>query len=118
MFQAQYLFEGTEVYSPWMPRGGDHMRASVDVIKMTGTGTQTLKIQVRTKKLEETSDDGTQVGSDWDRTATGDATQEFNGVNELVRYEFSYNTTGNASTDYVLFRMLDPVWYDAVNAGS
>ena len=83
MFQAQYLFEGTEVYSPWMPRGGDHMRASVDVIKMTGTGTQTLKIQVR-----------------------------------LVRYEFSYNTTGNASTDYVLFRMLDPVWYDAVNAGS
>ena len=37
MFQAQYLFQGQEVYSPWMPRGGDNMRVSADIIKFVAS---------------------------------------------------------------------------------
>lgn len=120
MFDAQTIFGGTTVYSPWFPRGGDYLRATVEAIKLTAAG---LEVRVFTKKQEDTTS-----GADVDSSASGKIattgttagqiiTHEWgpdtgNGINELVRYEFK--NTASSSSDWILFRMLPPVWFDAV----
>ena len=38
------------------------------------------------------------------------------GVKELVRYKFSVGNISDVGTVWALFRMLSPVWFDAVKA--
>jgi len=107
MFDAQLLFPGAagaalSFYSPWFPRQGDNLR-----------------VTVFTKNNEDTGD-----GSDADAgtsivaSATGRSTAEWTsgtaGLKELVRYKYSVQSTGTGATDWVLFRMLTPVWFNTV----
>ena len=126
MFAAQSLITDNlvEVYSPWFPRGGDHARFTVDVVSMgqSGGGVPEIAVRVWTKNTEETGD-----GADADatvsivRTTVGRTTQEWlststTGLKELVRYKFSVGNTSDVGTVWALFRMLNPVWFDAVKA--
>ena len=109
MFQGQLLIRGssdTKVYSPWMPRGGDYLRATAEYIAGNGD----LTVSVYTKNKEETGD-GTAVTGSISLTSAGRTTAEFTGLEELVRYEF---TAGGSTSQWFLFRMLGPVWFDAV----
>ncbi len=111
MFVAQLLIEKSATYSifsPWFPRQGDNMIVTADVAELDG-GSFTL--QVFTKD-SETPGDGTQVGSDKTVNAAGQASETITGLNELVRYK--YNVDNTQSGDWILFRMLPPVWYDTV----
>ena len=120
MFDGQILIGGTSgptIYSPWFPRQGDFLIATLQVISTAATGgTKTLKVEVATKNTEDTGD-GTVVAGDLTIEANAASFTESNtwgpGVlKELVRFKFTISSDG----DDWLFRMLDPVWYDAVQA--
>ena len=44
----------------------------------------------------------------------GQLSADFTGCNEMVRYKMSVTTTSSAEYDYIMFRMLSPVWFDDV----
>ena len=126
MFQAQILMtdNGVEVYSPWFPRSGDHGRFTVDVVSVgqSGGGVPEITVRAWTKSTDDTGD-----GANADtavsivRTTVGRTTQEWlstptTGFKDLVRYKFSLGNTSDVGTAWVLFRMLSPVWFDAVQA--
>lgn len=117
MFQAQILVVGassTVIYSPWFPRQGDYLRATLEIAAISGA---TLEVEVFTKNAEQSTngvdaDTGTSISSN----AVGRGTAEWGptgstGLLELVRYKF---TASGSSGNWVLFRMLSPVWFDAV----
>lgn len=122
MFDSQLLIatgSAYSVFSPWFPRGGDILRATAEVTMIYGTNAK-LTVRVFTKNSETTGDGvdvDTAVTADIERTAAGRETKEWSGgttgLLELVRYKFTIE--GNAGA-FVLFRMLTPVWLDAVAA--
>lgn len=125
MFEAQLLVTNSgsySVFSPWMARGGDGMLVTVDVAEVSGG--PTLDIEVFTKNTEDTGEGenakttGTQkisvdtTGSASDDWVSGVADVE---LKELVRYKFTL-TSSESAGEWILFRMLSPVWFDAVQA--
>lgn len=116
MFQAQLLMSGTDVYSPWFKRGGDGLRATLDFVAQSGGNV--LTVRAFTKNEADTGD-GTDAISAVTITASttpGRFTSEWlstvsTGLKELVRYKFSL---ANTASGWALFRMLPPVWFDAV----
>ena len=124
MFEAQLLIakSGSDVliYSGWSSRQGDYMRATVEVVGISSANC-TLQTTLYSKDSEETTDgavvDAAVVIT---QTATGRSTEEWGpstgtGLNELVRYRFKVTQSGGA-LEWVLFRVLPPVWFDAVKA--
>ena len=119
-FEAQ-LLEGasTAVYSPWMPRGGDYIIATAELIALEASAQ--LDVKLFTKDLDDPGE-GAQVNSaikisisvagrrdseEWGFDGT-------TGLKELVRYRYECRAATAAGS--VLFRMLSPVWFDAVDA--
>jgi hypothetical protein len=100
------------IYSPWFPRQGDNLRATVELV--ANASSANITVTVLTKKSEETTN-GTAIGSTFGSSGgtLGRYVGEFtptDGINELVRYKFDPGTTGSG---WVLFRMLAPVWFDS-----
>lgn len=123
MFESQYLFGGrlvdsvwirTEVYSPWMPRQGDNIVVTMQTLEHSAA-TAALAVQLFHKDSEETGPGTAVSGSTATRTTAGTSEVEYAGVKEFVRYKFLCTSTAQDAEDYVLFRMLDPVWYDSVD---
>lgn len=119
MFEAQYLFAGDEVFSPWMPRGGDNMIVTVDLI---ASNSSNVTVEVYQKNSEDTGDgfihpseNSTPPGTptEIDTSTLGPTSETFENVMELVRYKISASGSG---TNRILFRMLSIVWYDEVKA--
>ena len=115
MFQAQYLPAGSAVYSPWFARGGDYLRATVEVVSLNGSAG--ITVTVLTKKRDEYGDGAAVTGSIAKTSVGRSTTTEFGGttsatgLNDLVRYKFD---PGSTSGEWVVFRMLAPSWFDAV----
>jgi hypothetical protein len=112
VFEAQYLFEGDEVFSPWMERDGNALLFTADLV-------DTLKARLNVKtyhKNKEESGPGTAVGGEIQIAAAGRSTRKSTGLKELVRYHMKCTSTEVTPVryEYVLFRMLGPVWFDDV----
>jgi len=119
MFEAQLLKVGSTVYSPWFPRGGCSIAATLDVIEIAGDDTE-IRVDVYTKASLDAgagtyADAGTYItrsGIDGPgRTSETWPGKTFN----LVRYKFSVSNSQEES-GWVLFRMLLPQWFDSVKA--
>lgn len=113
MFEAQYLFGGNEVYSPWMSRGGDNMTITADLISKD---TSNLEVALYEKNSEDTGDGTAHSGGTLmvtDASGGTPSSKTYTGVKELVRYRIEATGSG---TNRVLYRMLTPVWFDAVGA--
>jgi hypothetical protein len=111
MFESQVLFKGSTIVSPWFPRRGDNVRCTIDVAAISGA---TIEVHVFTKNTEDMGD-GTDAnaGITLSLNATGRDSDEWaRTLKELVRYK--YIVTGTNAYDWVLFRMLAPVWFDSV----
>lgn len=109
MFQAQYLFGGTTLFSPWMSRQGDNLTLTVDFIEQA---TSTLGVTVFQKNSQDTGNgtahpDGVLTMAN----TTASNTKTFTGLEELVRFQFA--TTGSGA-NYALFRMLPNLWFNDV----
>ena len=118
MFDAQLLMgKGTEavsVYSPWFSRRGDSLIATLDIVALDGAFT-TLTVDVFTKNSQDTGD-GTNANAlvSIVSGSVGPSRATWEGVlEEMVRYKF---TLREAQPNWVLFRMLEPAWFDAVKA--
>ena len=126
MFDGQLVFPGPNpqvpyrLFGPWMTESPRLGMMTVDVGAISGPAV--VEIELFTKNTEDAGD-----GTNADAMAAtmivanaiGRQTVEwFSAGNialkELVRYRFS--VTGNAQTDWILFRMLSPVWFDSVKA--
>jgi hypothetical protein len=120
MFDAQLL--GTqgdgaevEVFSPWMPRGGDNVLINLDLVEVTfGSLTGTFEVKLYHRDTDGTGDGAALAGS-ISRDSAGRSTAEFTGLKELVRYRFRVSAT-TLGQEWALFRMLSPVWFDTVRA--
>ena len=116
MFDAQLLVSKLEthvrVYSPWMPRVSDNARFTMDVVWMFSG---TLKVEIFHKNSEDTGDGQLTDGS-MSRTTIGRTTGEWTGLKELVRYRFTITPTLIGTPARVLFRTLQPCWFDTVSA--
>lgn len=113
MFDAQLLFAkpdpGTEVLSVWTDRRGDLLICTLDVVEIEGAE---ITVEMYTKKAEDAGN-GTLVGGSYTASTTGRFTFESgpSDFNDLVRYRF---TVVGTTSEWVLFRMLSMVWFDAV----
>ncbi len=121
MFEGQILFKGCTIYSPWFPRQGDSVRLTLEVAAISGA---TIRVDLVTKNTEDPGDgllaDQTGGGGEVkiSVSATGRTNPEWRaggniGLKELCRYKFT--VTGTNNYDWVLFRMLPPVWFDALS---
>ena len=125
MFEAQYFFTidetGESIFGPWFPRGGDAVRTTLDVVQISTNAS--LRVELFTKNSEETTDGAdadtghttnitattaVRTTEEWSRTEDTDI-----GLKELIRYKFTLTST-DGGLARVLFRMLPPVWFDAV----
>jgi len=126
MFDAQLLFPGSvpstgiKVYSPWFARQADSARVTLEVVQINGA---TIVVEVFTKNTEDDGDglNADSAGAPTKITANvvGRTTTEWLwagtiSLKEMVRYR--YTITGNEVSDWVLFRMVSPAWFDSVKA--
>ena len=121
MIDGTLLFKGTTVFSPWFPRQADMLRVTAECIAVNGA---TITIKLYTKNRADPGD-GNQVDAGGGGTvitlsAPGRSTAEFKyvpaqeGVEEMLRFQFA--VTGTDATDWILYRLLPAVWFDAVTA--
>jgi hypothetical protein len=120
LFPGTVPATGIKVYSPWFPRQADSIRVTLEVVQINGA---TIVVELFTKKSED-SGDGTiadSAGAPTKITANviGRTTTEWLAagtitLSEMIRYRF--NVTGASVSDWVLFRMLAPVWFNSVKA--
>lgn len=114
-FQAVLLRRGTVIFSPWIERRCDRLRATAEVVLTSG---DSLTVDLFTKKPDMRGD-GTLVDAATKITlsAAGRQTVEWNpqtgtGMAGLVRYRFTVGTS--TATGIVVFRMLPPIWFDTL----
>lgn len=130
MYDAQTIqMQGdtsTVVLSPWFPRGGDYGLFTLEAIKLSSSSAN-LQIQIEMvhKNAADTGDGGSAIANSAFAVA-GDATtlrvtkdmstavSGFTGFKELVRYKITLLFSGGSGTNWAIFRMLPPVWYDKV----
>lgn len=101
----------TTYYSPWYPRRGDAMRPAVQYFNKSGT-ISTFTCQVQTKNREDSDQSAVNLGSAVTVATASGGQVTVGGTNitgclELVRFRY---TLGAASTRWVHFRGLDPLW--------
>ena len=128
MYDAQTIqMQGstsTVVLSPWFPRGGDYLLYTIDVIKMSSSSSDfTLTVSLEDKNSSVAGDGGPVTSSSLAIAGNSSPMRQSEDVatalEELVRYKFTL-AFGGASppastvTNWAIFRMLAPVWRDAV----
>ena len=124
MFDAQTIqMQGTtstDLFSPWFSRGGDYGLFTLEVIKMSTTSADLILTVQMVQKNTSVTGNGTNVGSSFNRNGshiastpriTSDITA---GFEELVRYKFTLSNASGSGTNWAVFRMLSPMWYDKV----
>lgn len=120
MFDAQVLGttsggNAVSVYSPWMRREGDYLIATLDAIAITfGSILGSLEVRVYHKNTDD-PDDGTVLTGSISVDSVGRSSEEFGPLKEMVRYRFTVSAT-TFQQEWAMFRMLSPVWFDAVKA--
>jgi len=116
MIDATLLFSGMTVYSPWFPRQADMLRVTAECVALNGTD---LTIELYTKN-EEDPGDGLPVDENVSivldavekQTAEWKTVVNEKGVQQLLR--FKYTVGAEASNEWILFRLLPAVWFDAI----
>jgi hypothetical protein len=114
MIPGTTILQPLNVYTDWMPRGGDNLIVQLEVIEIQGTSPH-FYCEVFTKASEQTGN-GSAIGSAGDFTTTGRKevaiTSNGSGMKDMVRLRFQCSGT-NA---WVHFRVLDLIWFDTPNA--
>lgn len=107
--------ETLTVYGVWMPRKGDNLRLTVEVV---WTKFAVLKATLFQKNYDEVGDGTTAGVSLTFSLTTGRQTMELLGAKELVRVQLELDPGGDVTTGVglVAYRLLQPVWFESVKA--
>ena len=100
-----FKMDGNPYYSPEFPRGGLAATFAVDVTHLVGA--PTFMITVQTRNSENTA--WNVLGSFSPISATGAASVDLTGAEEIVRFEYTFDA-GDDPTDGVHFLMIAPSW--------
>jgi hypothetical protein len=116
MIDATLLMTGSTVYSPWFPRQADMLLVTAELVAVDGAS---LTVKLYTKNASDTGDGNpVDTGTSIVLSSVGRSTAEWEtkasqeGVEQLLR--FRYEVTGEASSDWALFRLLPASWFDAL----
>lgn len=116
MFEAQYIFGGDAVFSPWIRRGATNAQVRLDFIANSVETGSDLTVDVYEKNSEDPGDGSSAAGgSAITETVPNVYGTTFTGVKEWIRYRISYGSDANPDR-YALFRMLPIVWFNDVGA--
>jgi hypothetical protein len=100
-----FKMDGNPYFSPQFPRGGLAGTFSADVMLLVGSPTVTITVQ--TRNSEDTS--WTDLGAFSAITATGAASVDLTGCEEILRFKYTFDA-GDDATDGVHFLMQAPAW--------
>lgn len=104
---GQLLMGGVGLrYGPWLPRGGDSLLASWEVLA-SSSGIPDGKIYVETKNTQDSDSLGVQLTSEFLTAAPSSGAMIATGCLELVRY--AYDIQG-ATSDWMHLRAFPPSW--------
>ena len=99
------------LYTPWFPRGGNGLRASVQYLNKSGA-LSTFSCTVLTKNNEDSDASESTLGSSFSISSStlGEVTTSstFTGCKELVRYSIS--VMASSGTEWVHFEINSPIW--------
>lgn len=125
MFDSQTIqMQGTtptELFGPWMSRGGDYGLFTLEVTSLGGS--VTLAVTMVHKNGSDPGNGSDITGVTFNRTtatrttvdfANGVGSPAFGGFKELVRYKYTLSGGAADKTSWATFRMLSPTWYDKV----
>ena len=118
MFDAQLLITKTaaySVFSPWFARLADNVRFTADLVGISGT--PELKIEVVDRTAEGTGSGGSPLSGNITLTSSTSpprVTTEWTGLKEFVRFKITLTPNASTAGDWVLFRILEPVWFSDV----
>jgi hypothetical protein len=102
----------TIVFSPWETRFADNIRVIVEVAAIYNAS---ITIDLYEKNIDDIGDGTSKAGSISTASVGRTAPQEWTAVKEMVRYKITVAWGGTAgSGGWVLFRLLDLVWFDTV----
>lgn len=119
MFDGQVIIattSATSVYSPWFARGGDHAVFTLEVAAWSESSASTkLKIEAYHKAKEE-SGDGSAISESIEipsNSASPRSSKDWasNTFKDLVRFKITF--TPSSGTQWAIYRILPPIWYDA-----
>jgi hypothetical protein len=113
MFDAQYVFKDTTVYSPWFEREGDYLIVFGELLQVNG-GTSKLEVFMYSKSAMESGDGAVSVSPRLSISSVGSDDREYTDAQDLVRLRIRNPST--TSGDYILYRIIGMIWYDAVKA--
>ena len=103
-----------QVYGVWIPRKGDNMRLTAEVVANYATD---FTVEMLQKNYEDTGN-GSSTGVSMNfNQATGRQTVEVLGCKELVRVILTVDrgmSLEAGEVGLVLFRFLQPVWFETV----
>jgi hypothetical protein len=126
MFDAQTLYvhddTATAVFSPWMPRGADYGIFIVDVDNFSASSADFVLTVDIVHKNSEDAGNGTTAGTitvasnNWASDTTNFLTTVTTGLKELVRYKFTLEHSTGSGTNFAIFKMRQPQWFDALTA--
>jgi hypothetical protein len=102
----------TSVYSPWFPRGSDNAIFTFETIASFGTPGFTVDVYHRNADEAGNGAAATGVGS-WTTVGTTFQYRRYDNLKEMVRFKFNLAPTG---TSGVLYRMLDPTWFNKASS--
>ena len=98
----------TIIFTPWYHRLADNARFAYEIIQTVGS--PTFAVDVRHRNAEDTSPEGDSAGSSW--TTSGNfRLQTVSGLKEMFRFKITL-TAGGASTSAIVYRFLEPTWFD------
>jgi len=95
-----------------MSRQGDNVIAVADLIEIDKF--VTFSVSLVDKNTEDSGDGTVVTGGTLSSTKAGRIIKSYSGLKEMVRYKIT--ALQDSPGDGLLFRMLEPVWYDTVNA--
>ncbi|MBK8097555.1 MAG: hypothetical protein IPK26_10625 [Planctomycetes bacterium] len=106
-----------EVFGVWVPRRGDNLRCTVEVVAAYGAE---LTVELLQKGMDQVGD-----GAPFSPTTTlvfsgvGRQTAEWSGLMEVVRFRLSLarsDTLSEGLRGWVVFRFQEPVWFESVRS--
>lgn len=104
-----------QVFSPWIPRGGDNARFTFEVAAISNAK---LTVYVYHKNAEETGNGAVAAITNFSFVnTTGIDTKEWLGLKELVRFLLIVECDDEQSeVGWVSFRFLNCVWFEGLKA--
>ncbi len=112
MYDGQYLHGKDDIWGPWIPRGGDIVRVTLDVIDLSSGNIKGIHIIPYTKS-EETPGDGSPISGAVriKGLSVGRFEKEWSGISELFRVRIIGDQD---ASQFTLSRLLPMIWFDAV----